>query len=98
MAESEPFFTEVPKAVDMSLAYNWYGSHKTWADSQKYIVDWLSEHKRKEETALVKSMAQHEISWVCGWICRLESRGSKVAEASVKYRDHWLKSLPPLNK
>jgi hypothetical protein len=96
MAATEPFFTEPPKAIDMALAYNWYGEYKTWADSQKYIVEWLSAEKRKDEATLVKSMAQHEISWVCGWICRLQSRGSKVDESSVNYRDRWLKSLSPL--
>lgn len=90
---AEPFFTETPSDIDQTVAFNWYGSEKTWADSHKYILNWLSDHKMTEAHAKVKALAQHEISWVCGWICRLQSQGSKVTTGSIKYRDDWLASL-----
>jgi hypothetical protein len=93
MADPEPFFSEVPSGIQMTEAFNWYGSYKSWADSQKYIIEWLSAQKRTEDAVKVKSLAQHEISWVCGWICRLRSKGSKVNEQSVKYCDQWLSTL-----
>jgi len=93
MAEAEPLFTEIPSSIQMTEAYNWYGTWKTWADSQKYIIDWLTAEKRTVEAANVKAMAQHEISWVSGWICRLQSKGSKVHASSIAYRDKWLKDF-----
>jgi hypothetical protein len=93
MADPEPFFTETPSGIDTTMAFNWYGEFKSWADSQKYIIEWLSTQKRIEEANKVKALSQHEISWVCGWICRLQSKGSKVNEQSVKYRDQWLGTL-----
>lgn len=93
MADPEPFFTEIPSGIQMTEAYNWYGTWKTWADSQKYIIEWLTTQKRTKELAIVKVMAQHDISWVSGWICRLQSKGSKVDQQSLNYRDKWLSSL-----
>ena len=91
MLDPEPFFTEMPSSIQMTETYNWYGSWKSWADSQKYIVEWLTAEKRLKEAADVKAMAQHDISWVSGWVCRLQSKGSKVNDQSIAYRDQWLK-------
>ena len=93
MAEQEPFFTETPSSMQMTEAYNWYAEHKTWGDSQRYIFQWLTANKKYEEIAKFKLLSQHEISWVCGWICRLQSRGSKIDEQSIVYRDVWLSQL-----
>jgi hypothetical protein len=90
MAEPEPFFTEIPSGIQVTEAYNWYGTWKSWADSQKYIVEWLTAQKRPDDAAKVKALPQHEISWVSGWICRLQSKGSKLDKGTIAYRDKWL--------
>ncbi len=90
---AEPFFTDIPSSIQMTEAFNWYGENKSWADSKKYIQKYLSEHNKDELEQKVKKMSEHQISWVCGWICRLISQGSKVDASSNKYLNEWLEGL-----
>jgi hypothetical protein len=90
---AEPFFTEIPSGIQMTEAFNWYGENRSWSDSKKYIITYLVEHDRKNLAAHVKSLAEYEISWVCGWICRQISQDSKVPPDAIKYLETWLNEI-----
>ena len=90
---AEPFFTEIPSDIQMTEAYNWYGENKSWADAKKYIIKYLDETGAKNLSNIMKNMPEYEISWVCGWISRLLSQGSKVPPSSSKYLSEWLTKI-----
>lgn len=90
---SEPKFDNVPSDSDMTGAFNFYGSEYSWADSKKFIIEYLRVKKLDKKADILKKYPEYEISWVCGWIARLITNGSIVTPNAQKYLDDFINTL-----
>jgi len=90
---SEPFFEAEPSRMDMTEAYNWYASNKSWTDSKKYIIEYLNKNNLSDKAEIIKKSPEYEISWVCGWIARMMTKGSKVNSSSKTYLQNYIEGI-----
>lgn len=90
---AEPFFEKEPTALEIMQAFNWFAENKSWADSKKYIIEYLINNDMKDKADIIKKQPEYEISWVSGWICRLLSKKSKISNNDRIVLDQFIANI-----